>query len=1050
MTPDQMPQFTPEQGQQAQAEIQRLLQEAQMPPAILVEIGNWAQRVIQDPSQFPAFQAWLQSQGLDAEDIPQEPDYQELMAMVSMGHVAQSMESTPAKPTAESVAPVSPEQLQGLAQQGTYGDTQLAHINPQEAAVLQSMGGTGTINPNTGLPQYGFFSDLWKGIKKVAKAVAPFVLPVVAIAFPALIPAVGSALGASAALAPVVGAAAISGATTALAGGSLKDVIGSAALTGLGAYLAPVVGNYVGDKLGVTSASLKSVIGSATFSGGLAAVRGGSVSDILKAAATGAAGNYLGQLASNAINSGKITNTKITQKTFDDAVFAAADAKGLADAGLKESAIRQVLESTGLSTQVANDAAAAAAAGRSADDIAISLSNRYGGAKAAGSKSPSLYNNDRSGVTQSVIGGGNVKGLESVQRAEDALLAAQDAKNIKATLDSQGIRGDRAIATIQQNLQASGVQADVARYVAQSVVNNPTTTIEGIANGVTTNFSTAQVFGEPTAVTTTRGTLQPREWNSGAQLTQNQQDANFIAQQIKDLSSQGLSQQQIINTLTQEGVSEQAIRAGIGYQRQDVNTIAAQIERANITTPLIGERPVAAPTAPTSQTMTQQAIAPGQTEPSGPITTTNFAVAPVNAYPGGMTAEQYADFEFAAADAAQLKAQGLGTNQISQTLQAAGVNPGIANQMAFYANQGATVEAIARTTAGQYGTSRPVFAPPAPAPAPAPTTPEPAPAPVGGNVTEAEFVAADAAQLKAQGLSQSQIESTLLYSGVDPLIAADAAQLAASGYDADTIAQNITQSGTVTTPGGGTDVQIFNPPGTPVQPALPGYQGPVGSEPGTATTPTVGAGTAPAEPEAPALTPEQVGTIIAADQAAQAGATPAVPQRPDMGTFTPAPPDPSWSRPLQYPGLNPGLMGAAIQPAYATTSPVQSQYYWGRQPFMAYESDLARYNQVPMPNQPWGIQQGYFEQPSQFQQMPTYGQNLQPLSPQQTQAMPAAAYGEPLAQPLPVFQPVMPYMNTQSIMPVAPTYIDPNQQDYVYNIAPQRSQYSIPSAAPVA
>jgi hypothetical protein len=41
-----------------------------------------------------------------------------------------------------------------LASKGRYGDTMLAHINPQEAALLKSMGGAGTINPQTGLPEF--------------------------------------------------------------------------------------------------------------------------------------------------------------------------------------------------------------------------------------------------------------------------------------------------------------------------------------------------------------------------------------------------------------------------------------------------------------------------------------------------------------------------------------------------------------------------------------------------------------------------------------------------------------------------------------------------------------------------------------------------------------------------------------------------------------------------------------------------------------------------------------------------------------------------------
>ncbi len=41
-----------------------------------------------------------------------------------------------------------------LARRGQHGDTILAHINPAEAALLKRLGGVGTVNPRTGLPQF--------------------------------------------------------------------------------------------------------------------------------------------------------------------------------------------------------------------------------------------------------------------------------------------------------------------------------------------------------------------------------------------------------------------------------------------------------------------------------------------------------------------------------------------------------------------------------------------------------------------------------------------------------------------------------------------------------------------------------------------------------------------------------------------------------------------------------------------------------------------------------------------------------------------------------
>ena len=45
-------------------------------------------------------------------------------------------------------------QYKNLASKGRYGDTMLAHINPEEAALLKSMGGAGTVNPQTGLREF--------------------------------------------------------------------------------------------------------------------------------------------------------------------------------------------------------------------------------------------------------------------------------------------------------------------------------------------------------------------------------------------------------------------------------------------------------------------------------------------------------------------------------------------------------------------------------------------------------------------------------------------------------------------------------------------------------------------------------------------------------------------------------------------------------------------------------------------------------------------------------------------------------------------------------
>jgi len=123
------------------------------------------------------------------------------------------------------------EALQALyhdvASMGREGDTTLAHINPQEAALLKALGGSGTINPSTGLPEYK------KAVKSVVKVVAK-VAPYVAAAYGAYSFAqTGSLFGGGNLLSPgnftldASKAFAFKGAQTAQAGLSIGNQIAS-------------------------------------------------------------------------------------------------------------------------------------------------------------------------------------------------------------------------------------------------------------------------------------------------------------------------------------------------------------------------------------------------------------------------------------------------------------------------------------------------------------------------------------------------------------------------------------------------------------------------------------------------------------------------------------------------------------------------------------------------------------------------------------------------------------------------------------------------------
>jgi len=120
-----------------------------------------------------------------------------------------------------------------LRKMGNNGDTELVHVNPLEEKLLKSIGGSGTINPKTGLRQYGLFSNPKKWFKSVIG------------------PAGGAILGNI--LLP--GGGALGGAAGSAARGR-KD-FGQAAIRGLGmGAIAPTAASLVGgglNKLGASS-----------------------------------------------------------------------------------------------------------------------------------------------------------------------------------------------------------------------------------------------------------------------------------------------------------------------------------------------------------------------------------------------------------------------------------------------------------------------------------------------------------------------------------------------------------------------------------------------------------------------------------------------------------------------------------------------------------------------------------------------------------------------------------------------------------------------------
>jgi hypothetical protein len=93
----------------------------------------------QNPQQYPqARQFLIENDQIDPEDLPEQ------MTPEQLAQAAQALSPHAGEPGIGDM----------LAQQGRNGDTMMAHVNPQEMQLLQAVGGSGTINPATGQPEF--------------------------------------------------------------------------------------------------------------------------------------------------------------------------------------------------------------------------------------------------------------------------------------------------------------------------------------------------------------------------------------------------------------------------------------------------------------------------------------------------------------------------------------------------------------------------------------------------------------------------------------------------------------------------------------------------------------------------------------------------------------------------------------------------------------------------------------------------------------------------------------------------------------------------------
>jgi hypothetical protein len=156
----------------AVAEFRRELEEMEIPPEVLALLNSMVDEVLSDPANYAAIRARYMAQGVDEELLPEAFDAQLFGALqVALDQLRAPGTMAPPQNFAKGgVASLRP-MAQAMADAGRNGDTMVAHISPIEAQILRRIGGSGTTNPTTGMPEF-FLKKLFKKIGKTIKKFA--------------------------------------------------------------------------------------------------------------------------------------------------------------------------------------------------------------------------------------------------------------------------------------------------------------------------------------------------------------------------------------------------------------------------------------------------------------------------------------------------------------------------------------------------------------------------------------------------------------------------------------------------------------------------------------------------------------------------------------------------------------------------------------------------------------------------------------------------------------------------------------------------------------
>jgi hypothetical protein len=227
----------------AVADFKKELAELEVAPEVIDMLNTMVDEVLANPGEYPAIRQKYMAMGVDEELLPEAFDAGLFAALnLALDELRGPGTMMPPQGFANGgIASLKP-MAREMAAAGRYGDTMLAHISPMEAQILRRYGGSGTINPTTGAPEF-FLKKMFKKLGKTVKKFANTTIGKIVIGtalFMVAGPAAAGLLGASAGSAVAAGISGfVSGAgTTLIAGGNLKESLRAGAIGGITAGVA--------------------------------------------------------------------------------------------------------------------------------------------------------------------------------------------------------------------------------------------------------------------------------------------------------------------------------------------------------------------------------------------------------------------------------------------------------------------------------------------------------------------------------------------------------------------------------------------------------------------------------------------------------------------------------------------------------------------------------------------------------------------------------------------------------------------------------------------